>query len=118
MTEEKKLRVKKTGVAKTGKSKTKKNSKAMWRRMETLVVEMLQVLEEKMNDPEKTPKEWEVLFASKDSVVINLQKLAKLMGDVQGARGPKKKELANAACERLTRDELKMLEEWLRDTKE
>lgn len=85
----------------------------MQARVRRLIANMLQVLERKVGEVSDGAQQWEMMFAAKDSAVVSLQKLAKLMDEVE--------EPAPAfapVSELLSKEEMKLLEEWLRDSQD
>ncbi len=82
-----------------------------------MVEVLLEVMEKEVRDPkEENTAQWGRLFGTKDSAVVNLQKLVHLLGELHvqaGDAGQEQKTLAP-----IDPQEMAMLVQWLKETNE
>lgn len=84
----------------------------IWRRTRQLVEVLLQVMEQEIRAADGPRSEqWVRLFGSKDSAVVNLQKLVQLLAELQG-NVPQ----STASTQALPEDaDMELLRQWLQD---
>jgi len=103
----------KQNTRKPATQKIDEQAKDIWRRTRLLVEVIVRVMEKEVRDlPDEPTKQWKRLFGEKDSAVMNLQKLVKLLAELQiqaGDEGAKQDELV----EPVSPQELALLSQWL-----
>lgn len=111
-----KLPIKKQNKSRVGKGKAPiRLSGSNVKRIQKLVDSMLQTLEEEWEEPESSEL-WRRWFGTKDSAVVTLQKLVQLLAAISDEPASGEEELLPS--ERFTREEMKMLSEWLGEKSE
>lgn len=93
-------------------SRTEEDAQDIWRRTRQLVEVLLQVMEQEIRAADGPRSEqWVRLFGSKDSAVVNLQKLVQLLAELQG-NVPQPPESATPLPEDA---DMELLRRWLQD---
>lgn len=110
---------KKTAACRRKKSKppppTSVATQDIWARTQMLVEVLLGVMEREVRARKSEPSErWLKLFGTKDSAVVNLQKLVVLLGELQ-AQAPAKQASPDMVAP-VEAAELAILAEWLKST--
>ncbi len=77
---------------------------------------MLKAMQRGMAEPEfLVSEEWAMLFGSKQSMVVNLQKLVQALAALPGEVAQPERESAKAAAQPLSAEEMALLTAWLAD---
>lgn len=85
---------------------------AIWQRTRLLVETLLTVMESHMH-AEEPNDQWKLLFGTKDSAVVNLQRMVKLLAELQALSGDNH---AAANLVPIDAQEMELLAQWVRET--
>ena len=88
------------------------------KRANALIDAMLKEMQRGLKQPELfETAEWERLFGAKQSMVVNVQKLVQALSALPSLEGQEAKVLPkNQPVEKLSAEEMRLLNEWLADS--
>lgn len=106
-------RARKSAAPRKSRSTATPSANDIWRRTRLLVEVLLEVMEQGIRAPDSERSEqWERLFGTKDSAVVNLQKLVQLLAELQAQSGSTLDD-AHALVEPVSSEEMALLAQWL-----